>query len=426
MSDEKTPDKGGTVRALVISHLYPSASNPVLGIFVHEQVKALRKLGVDARVVSFRPMYVSSKNPIRSLYAVYWSWSRRKAGTWLDYEGVPVIYVPYWIFPWGGEVSNTLSLLSALALHKKRIRQAFPFQLIHAHTAMLGGMGAQLLKFGSGIPVVLTEHTGPFHRLTDTPIKMFLTSRAISRADRVFAVSDSLGEAIVSSVPGTVVETIPNGTDTDRFSLQPCSKENRNIRMLWVGGADLVKRLDRLIEAFGIALRREPKLRLTIIGVDSWIDEMREHIDDYRLRGFISYLPRKNPSEMPTTYRECDFLVISSDTETFGVCAIEALSCGKPVLTTACGGPEEIITSDDLGTVVPRSTEALAEGMVELVSRIETFDPKRIRRHVVENFDITRVAQVLARMYANLVALKRDDESKSINAGTIKETLRKH
>ncbi|MCH8332876.1 glycosyltransferase [Candidatus Sumerlaeota bacterium] len=202
MSDEKTPDKGGAVRALVISHLYPSASNPVLGIFVHEQVKALRKLGVDARVVSFRPMYVSGKNPIRSLYAVYWSWSRRKAGTWLDYEGVPVIYVPYWIFPWGGEVSNTLSLLSALALHKKRIRQAFPFQLIHAHTAMLGGMGAQLLKFGSGIPVVLTEHTGPFHRLTDTPIKMFLTSREVGRGyARLYWLENSQTIDKVSSLP---------------------------------------------------------------------------------------------------------------------------------------------------------------------------------------------------------------------------------
>lgn len=410
MSHEKTPHESGAVRALVVSHLYPSTGDPVLGIFVHEQVKALRASGVDARVVSFYPMHISSKNPIRSLYAVYWTWSRRKAGTWVAYEGVPVTYVPYWIFPWGGDVSNALSLLWSLALNKKRIRRTFPFQLIHAHTAMLGGTGAQLLKFGSRIPVVLTEHTGPFHRLTDTPGKMFLTSHAILRADKVFAVSDSLGQTIISHVPGAVVETVSNGTDTDRFSLCSQPAEDGHITMLWVGGADPIKRSDRLIEAFGIAIRKEPRLRLIAVGANAFVDQIYADADRHQVREAISFVPCKHPRDMPALYQRCDFLVVSSDAETFGVAVIEAMSCGKPVLSTACGGPEEIICDTEFGMVTHKNAEALAEGMVAMSSKLTAFDPVVIRRHVTENFDISKISSALADIYVDILSSRQERE----------------
>ena len=40
------------LRVLMLSHMYPSPVNPTAGIFVHEQVRALRSLGHDVRVVS--------------------------------------------------------------------------------------------------------------------------------------------------------------------------------------------------------------------------------------------------------------------------------------------------------------------------------------------------------------------------------------
>lgn len=202
--------KKASYRVAIISHLYPNADNPRLGIFIHEQVKALRRIGIDARVISFLPLYVSGKNPMRSLYAIYWLWSRRKTIGWDNYEGVPVMYIPYWIFPWGGETSNILSSLLSFGLRAKRICDTFAFHLIHAHTAMLGGTAARLLARESRAPVVITEHTGPFHCLTDTSIKLFLTGRALRRSNRVFAVSKSLKQAMVAVAGDVDVEILPN------------------------------------------------------------------------------------------------------------------------------------------------------------------------------------------------------------------------
>ena len=97
---------------------------------------------------------------------------------------------------------------------------------------------------------------------------------------------------------------------------------------------------------------------------------------------------------------EADLLVLSSQAETFGCVLIEALACGKPVVSTRSGGPEDIITADFLGEFcVNGSPEALAQAIVTVASKITTYTPARIRQYIEDHFSYTSVTSALAELY---------------------------
>jgi glycosyltransferase involved in cell wall biosynthesis len=92
---------------------------------------------------------------------------------------------------------------------------------------------------------------------------------------------------------------------------------------------------------------------------------------------------------------QSDCFVLSSKVETFGVVLIEAMSCGLPVLSTKCGGPESIITNDDLGILC--NQEELSEKMKNISQ--ETFSGDTIRKYVVDSFSNSSLSQQLKIIY---------------------------
>jgi len=80
-----------SLKVLVISHMYPNPANPMSGIFVHNQVKALKQAGVECRVLSPIPRF--------PLYPKWRMYRRFPAQTVMD--GIPIHYVPTWMFPGG-------------------------------------------------------------------------------------------------------------------------------------------------------------------------------------------------------------------------------------------------------------------------------------------------------------------------------------
>ena len=96
-----------------------------------------------------------------------------------------------------------------------------------------------------------------------------------------------------------------------------------------------------------------------------------------------------------------DVLVVSSEKESFGLTAIEALAVETPVVSTRCGGPEEILEDGVTGLLVPvKDPLAMAEAIVRLL-----LDPVFARRmgasgriHVSEHFGVDRYVQGIQRV----------------------------
>ncbi|MFX5494090.1 hypothetical protein ABTD62_20345, partial [Acinetobacter baumannii] len=81
---------------LVVSNMYPSPDHPAGGIFVHEQVKALRRAGIDARVVSGRPLLLSPSRPrFSARRALAELRARGRPFAWGEHDGVPLVEFNY-------------------------------------------------------------------------------------------------------------------------------------------------------------------------------------------------------------------------------------------------------------------------------------------------------------------------------------------
>jgi glycosyltransferase involved in cell wall biosynthesis len=104
-----------------------------------------------------------------------------------------------------------------------------------------------------------------------------------------------------------------------------------------------------------------------------------------------------------------DVLVISSEQESFGLTAIEALAVETPVVATRCGGPEEIVVDGVSGLLIPvKDSRALADAIVRLL-----LDPKLARRlgvsgrdHVGEHFGVDQYVQGIQRIIREAVAFQ--------------------
>jgi glycosyltransferase involved in cell wall biosynthesis len=132
-------------------------------------------------------------------------------------------------------------------------------------------------------------------------------------------------------------------------------------RVLAVGRFSREKGLDTLIRAFARIDR--PEARLTLIGGGPQEKELESLIDALGLRERVELLGwQRDPTPF---YRRARLLVVPSRTEAFGMVVVEALAHGLPVVSTACGGPAEILEHGRYGRLVAIGDETAMAAAIE-------------------------------------------------------------
>jgi len=97
-------------------------------------------------------------------------------------------------------------------------------------------------------------------------------------------------------------------------------------------------------------------------------------------------------------------LLVTSTVETFSLVTIEALSSGVPVVSTRCGGPEEIVAEPWLGRLSDDGTEALATALLEVTGSLASFRPERLRAYAVGRFGMSVVTARYIALYNSILA----------------------
>ena len=96
----------------------------------------------------------------------------------------------------------------------------------------------------------------------------------------------------------------------------------------------------------------------------------------------------------------CDIFALSSVSESFGCVVAEALATGKPVVSTRCGGPEDIITADWMGTICENNNpEAFAQAILDLADRLPMIDPNKLRKSAHERFSPKVITEQYMHLY---------------------------
>ncbi len=372
-------------RVLVVPSWYPSPGSPSAGIFIRQQVDALTSkcdvavLHVDtgerahAATTSVESGVTVLRSAIaaRSLYARFFAY--RRAG------------------------------LAAFEL----LRESWGTpDIVHVQALWSAALIARAIKRRYGIPYVVTEHSEEYlvqseRRLVRTPGVLPLVLRPLARAaSRTIAVSRFLGDRLVELGLARNPVIIPNVVPLSLPTPLPTAAPHVIAHVSVMGPA---KALPTLLQAVDILRRRRSDFVLRLAGDGERRAEAEAVAASLGLDGVVEFVGRKSAEEVRALLAESAFTVISSTHETFSVVAAESLMCGRPVLSTRCGGPEEFVTPDVGHIIDAGNVDALVEGLDWMLSHFADFDPQTLHEYACERFAPDVVAKQILEVYRSVL-----------------------
>jgi glycosyltransferase involved in cell wall biosynthesis len=159
---------------------------------------------------------------------------------------------------------------------------------------------------------------------------------------------------------------IPNGVDLRLY--RPPRKPFEGEYILFVGRLTAQKGVQVLLRAFGVVLRKLPEAQLVIVG-DGELE--LQILRAVRTLGFphrVKFAGWQTGTSLLRLYQRSQVVVIPSYYEPFGIVALEAMACGRPVIVSQVGGLAEIVADRQQGFVVPFGNYMeLAQRLVELL-----------------------------------------------------------
>ncbi|MFY8198627.1 MAG: N-acetyl-alpha-D-glucosaminyl L-malate synthase BshA [Bacteroidia bacterium] len=286
--------------------------------------------------------------------------------------------------------------------------------LLHVHYAIPHATAAHLAReilAGQGIrvKVITTLHGTDITLVGKDPNYAPVVSFAIQQSDAVTAVSDFLRDETHRYFDcRKKVITVPNFVDLHRFtpSVRPglrerfCPEGHR--LLIHISNFRRVKRIDRVVEWFHRISDQVPST-LLMVGDGPELPRAEQSVREGGLSGKVHFIGRQDPVE--SLLGVSDLLLLPSETESFGLAALEAMACGVPVMSSDAGGLPELIEDGLGGILVPENGQAQGiERAVALLSdpsRLDQFRQASIRR--ASNYALERILPLYEALYRQVL-----------------------
>lgn len=359
-------------RVLVLSSTFPSAIQPIHGVFVKERVRAVSELpDVDLRVISPIPYFP----PIRA-FPRWYPLSQIPRADVID--GLEVWRPRYFLPPKIGGYFHPRLMRLGIAHSVARMFREFPFDVIDAHFAYPDGVVAAMLGRTYGRPVVITGRGEDIARFPRLPIIGPAIRWALASATRLVAVTEEIGRMMeAEGADPRKITVIRNGVDTAKFRSAPREQARatlglpRDRRIIVSAGYRLeIKGFHILIDAIPRIREVFPDVLVAIVGGQArwgldYTSELERHIRENRVEDNVLMPGARPPGEMPLWYSSADLFALLSSREGSSNVLMEALACGLPAVGSPVGGIAELLRDSRLGTIVSeRTAPAVAEGVL--------------------------------------------------------------
>jgi glycosyltransferase involved in cell wall biosynthesis len=381
------------LHVLTLTPFFPSAQNEVSGCFIAEPIEQLKRFGVDSHVIAVSPIHYPPKYPSSSAVA-----------EWVRYPQVP------------GNLglSSAGKLLYVRLLGRvRKLHDAKPIDVIHAHAALPCGHAAALLSKHLNIPFVITLHG------LDVFNTAFLSGRpaawrrkvsvGVYRASRtVICISGKVQEILRTGTPAATRSTVVyNGVNPVLFSPNLAEVGELDPEILMVGNLLRSKGHELVLRALENLRLSFPQLRCRIIGEGPDRAQFEGLARDLGIGQQVRFAGRQSRSEVAEAMRRCSVFVLPSGNEGLGCVYLEAMSCGKPVIGCRGQGIEEVIEHGKNGWLVPvDGLTQLEQGLStllaspELRARIGT----AARQTILDKLTLSHQAQHLVKIYRQAIA----------------------
>lgn len=300
-----------------------------------------------------------------------------------------------WIAHAAGSIPKSVSLgRRADILHAQAFQSVPPLQAARA---------------AGGAPLVTTWHTSHFLKLAQKPGWRSILGRLVSAGDANLAASTEIAEVAMSLAPGSVVEPLTNGVETDLFrpggaALEPPPDGRRRLvvprRLFEKNGVEyFVRALPMIVEHHDI--------EAVLIGDGPERDRLEALATELGVRDRLHFLGARAHDEMPSLLRSAEVAVFPSLMEATSVAALECMACGVPVAASRVGGLPEIVDTSVGALFEPADPADLAREVSGLLERDLAALGTAARARVVDQWSNQRLADRHLEIYEELLHRRR-------------------
>ena len=306
-----------------------------------------------------------------------------------------------------------------LALSSKLVDMVklYSIDVLHVHYAIphayAGYMAKKMLEDeGIKIPMITTLHGTDITLVGNHPFYKPAVSFSINKSDMVTSVSSSLRDDTyrLFDIKKEIV-VIPNFIEPNKSASDEIKKCDRNMMahehekiVTHISNFRKVKRIDDVVKIF-YAIQKTIPSKLMMVG-EGPEKQMAEDLC-YSLGIQDKVIFFGNSSEIDKILCFSDLFLLPSETESFGLAALEAMACGVPVISSNSGGLPEVNIDgysgylSDVGDVVSMSQNAIS--ILSDVSKLQQF--KLNAKEVSSRFDILNIVPMYEKIYEEAIAI---------------------
>lgn len=304
-------------------------------------------------------------------------------------------YQPY-------ELALSSKLVDMVKLHK--------IELLHVHYAIphayAGYMAKKMLKQeGIRIPMVTTLHGTDITLVGNHPFYKPAVSFSINKSDIVTSVSQSLKEDTLRLFNiKKDIEVLPNFIDLTKYNrtFTDCQRgmmaaEDEKI-ITHVSNFRKVKRIDHVIQIF-YRIQQNIKAKLIMVGEGPEREMAEKLVRELGMNNKVLFLGQSNEVDKILCFS--DLFLLPSESESFGLAALEAMVNKVPVISTNTGGLPEVNIHNvsgylsEVGDIEEMATNALL--ILKNEEKLKQF--KENAKETAKKFDIEKIVPLYEELY---------------------------
>ncbi|HKU42943.1 MAG TPA: N-acetyl-alpha-D-glucosaminyl L-malate synthase BshA [Polyangiales bacterium] len=332
-------------------------------------------------------------------------------------SGVALHQVSAPSYPLFDQAPYTLALAGAIA----RVCSEQNIELLHVHYAVPHAASAYLARqlLGAAAPkLVTTLHGTDVTRVGADPAYQAITRFCVEASDAISVPSVFLRDQAQHTLgisAAHAIQVLPNFVDTERFAPPAVRAPERWAELFedptpgpllfHVSNFRSVKRVTDLLEVLARVRQRVPA-RLALVGDGPDRPQAIARARELGVQRNVAFLGKR--AEFADVLCDADAFLLTSETESFGLAALEALSCGVPVLGYRVGGVPAVVTEDVGRLVEPFELDALAHATVALLGDAALRDrlSAQARARVLASFRREPALDAYERLYRDLLGAR--------------------